>query len=254
MAKRFTDTDKWKKSFIKSLPTEYKLFWLYLLDECDNAGIWHVELDLAELRLGIKLSHQKIRGLFSGKVVEFDNGTKWFLPDFITFQYGELDVKNRAHKSVIEKIVKYGLNTNKPLGCPLEGAKDKYKDKDKEESNIKDEQIVFFGIRPGEKEMDVELTEVEIFGVIEWVKILNQKELTKEEVREYWKAFKIQYFNGQKSYNDWPDCRQHFRNWLKDQKNAKSNTKHGSKNDRQTAASQSITDDLKKLQQLRQTG
>jgi hypothetical protein len=54
MAKRYTDSEKWKKDFIKTLPAEYKLFWLYLLDECDNAGIWHVELDIAEMRLGFK--------------------------------------------------------------------------------------------------------------------------------------------------------------------------------------------------------
>jgi hypothetical protein len=221
MAKRFTDTDKWKKSFIKSLPVEYKLFWLYILDECDNAGIWHVEIDLAEIRLGIKLSHQKIRGLFKEKIVEFDNGTKWFLPDFISFQYGDLDAKNRAHKSVLEKIVRYGLNTNKPLGCPLQGAKDKYTDKDKDEEYNKDGTIVFAGVRPSLADMDVELNEVEIFRVIEWVKILQQRDLTKDQVRDYWKAFKIQYFNGKKLYNDWSDCRQHFRNWLKDQKNGK---------------------------------
>ena len=90
MAKRFTDTDKWKKTFIKSLPAEYKLFWLFILDECDHAGIWHVELEVAEARLGIKLSLEKIRGLFKERVVEFDNGTKMFLPDFVEFQYGNL--------------------------------------------------------------------------------------------------------------------------------------------------------------------
>ena len=35
MAKRFTDTDKWKKGFIKRLPAKYKLLWLYILDDCN---------------------------------------------------------------------------------------------------------------------------------------------------------------------------------------------------------------------------
>ena len=38
MAKRMTDTDKWKKGFIRSLPSKYKLFWLYILDDCDPFG------------------------------------------------------------------------------------------------------------------------------------------------------------------------------------------------------------------------
>lgn len=133
MAKRMTDTDKWKKPFMKSLPIEYKCFWLYLLDECDHAGIWHVELEHAEMRLGIKLSLQKIRGFFKERIVEFDNGTKWFLPDFISFQYGELDVKNRAHKSVVERLARYNLPAKiKGHITPSQGCKDKDKDKDKD--------------------------------------------------------------------------------------------------------------------------
>lgn len=117
---------------MKTLPVEYKLFWLYLLDECDHSGIWHVELDLAEMRLGIKLSHQKIRGFFTERIVEFDNGTKWYLPDFIGFQYGELDMNNRAHKSVADRLLKYNLPAKiKGVASPLQGAKDKDKDKDK---------------------------------------------------------------------------------------------------------------------------
>lgn len=144
MAKRMTDTDKWKKPFLKSLPIEYKCFWLYLLDECDHAGIWHVELDLAEMRLGIKLSLQKIRGFFKERIVEFDNGTKMFLPDFISFQYGELDMNNRAHKSVVERLSKYELPIKiKGHTNPLQGGKDKDKDKDKDIGGVGDSSLVW---------------------------------------------------------------------------------------------------------------
>lgn len=146
MAKRMTDTDKWKKPFLKSLPIEYKCFWLYLLDECDHAGIWHVELDMAEMRLGIKLSLQKIRGFFKERIVEFDNGTKMFLPDFISFQYGELDMNNRAHKSVVDRLRKYELPVKiKGHTSPLQGGKDKAKDKDKDKDigGVGDETLVW---------------------------------------------------------------------------------------------------------------
>ena len=109
MAKRFTDTDKWKKPFIKGLPIEYKCFWFFLLDDCDHAGIWHVDIEIASLRLGIQLSLQKARGFFAEKVVEFDNGTKWFLPDFIEFQYGSLSEKNKMFKPVTQLLSKYNL-------------------------------------------------------------------------------------------------------------------------------------------------
>jgi hypothetical protein len=129
MSKRFTDTDKWKKPFIKSLPAEYKIFWLFLLDECDHAGIWHVELDIAEARLGIKLSLEKIRGLFNGKVVEFDSGNKLFVPDFVQFQYGILNPENKAHRSVINILNRYNLMEHV---SPFQRAKDKDKELDKD--------------------------------------------------------------------------------------------------------------------------
>jgi len=109
VAKRFTDSDKWKKPFIKQLPLEYKIFWLYLLDDCDHAGIWHVDMEIAEIKLGTKLSLEKARGLFGERVVEFDNGTKWFIPDFIAFQYGELTERNKMFKPVSAVLSKYCL-------------------------------------------------------------------------------------------------------------------------------------------------
>jgi hypothetical protein len=149
MAKRFTDTEKWKKPFIKGLPSEYKLFWLYLIDDCDHSGIWHMDLEVAEIRLGIKLSVEKIRGLFASKVVEFDGGTKLFIPDFISFQYGILNEENRAHNSVINQLKKYNLlshielksDDHKPLTSPLQGAMDKDKDMDKDKVKVEDSKV-----------------------------------------------------------------------------------------------------------------
>jgi hypothetical protein len=40
MAKRFTDTNKWNDVWFSQLPNDYKLVWIYMLDTCDNAGIW----------------------------------------------------------------------------------------------------------------------------------------------------------------------------------------------------------------------
>jgi hypothetical protein len=136
MAKRFTDSDKWKKAFIKSLPVEYKLFWLYLLDDCDFCGIWHVGFDVAELRIGLPLVRKRAEDLFEGKIVVFDDGEKWFIPDFIEFQYGTLNEQNRMHRGVLSQLHKYKL---KPLQSPIKGAKDKDKDKDKDKEQDKEQ-------------------------------------------------------------------------------------------------------------------
>ena len=107
MAKRFSDTDKWKKPFIRSLQAPYKLFWLYILDDCDHAGIWQVDMEIANIKLGESLTIETALSQFGDKIKVFDNGEKWFIKDFIDFQYGELNPKNRVHESVLSILKKY---------------------------------------------------------------------------------------------------------------------------------------------------
>jgi hypothetical protein len=128
MAKRFTDTDKWKKPFIRGLKSEYKILWLYILDECDHAGVWQVDFDVAKIKIGEpNITEQDALLCFGDRVICLEG--KWFINDFIDFQYGELNPANRVHKSVIDIISKF---KNKPLISPLQGAKDKDKEKDKD--------------------------------------------------------------------------------------------------------------------------
>lgn len=115
MPKRFTDTDKWKKPFIRSLQGPYKLLWFYILDDCDHAGIWQVDFEVAQIRTGEKFVCKKALELFGDRVEVFANGSKWFLKDFITFQYGELNAKNRLHLSVINILTKHEIGPYKPL-------------------------------------------------------------------------------------------------------------------------------------------
>ena len=109
MPKRFTDTEKWKKGFIRRLPTKYKLLWLYILDDCNHAGVWDVDLDVAEIRVGSKINKKEAIKHYSENIKIFDNGNKWFIPKFIDFQYGQLNENVNAHKSVIKLIDKYDL-------------------------------------------------------------------------------------------------------------------------------------------------
>jgi hypothetical protein len=138
VAKRFTDTGKWKKKWIRELNPDMKLFWFYLLDNCDHAGIWEVDIDLASFQVGVKLDEARILKVFNRKIVPFKDG-KWFVPKFIEYQYGELNEANRAHSSVIKILTKYGLY--KGLARGLQGAKDKDKDKDKDKREGKFEII-----------------------------------------------------------------------------------------------------------------
>lgn len=114
MPKRFTDTDKWKKPFIRGLEGPYKLLWMYILDDCDHAGIWQVDFEVARIRIGEQVDIDTALKLFAERVYPL-NKFKWFIPDFITFQYGELSEKNRMHNSVLQILSKHKVGPYMPL-------------------------------------------------------------------------------------------------------------------------------------------
>lgn len=146
MAKRFTDSEKWSKPFIRCMKAPYKLLWLYILDECNHAGIWQVDMEVAEIKIGEKLKQETAIEFFGPKIIIIDRGEKWFIPDFIDFQYGTLNSENRAHNSVISILSKYSLIDSetgkiKEHLSPLQGAKDKDMDKDKVKDKDMDKEI-----------------------------------------------------------------------------------------------------------------
>ena len=104
-----TDTDKWKKRFLRELKPQHKLLWFYILDDCNHAGIWDVDIEVASIRVGEELIYDMLPQAFLDKIVIFDNGDKWFIPEFIDFQYGELNPNSNVHKSVIALLEKYNL-------------------------------------------------------------------------------------------------------------------------------------------------
>ena len=142
MAKRFTDTDKWKKPWFRKLKPIYKIFWIYLTDNCDKSGIWEVDFELAQMFIGKKLNIDETKEAFSKQFIELDHGKRWFLVDFVEFQYGELNKNNPAHKNVIKDLSNRNLlnkseGASEGLQSTLEGTKDKDKDKDKEKDKGK---------------------------------------------------------------------------------------------------------------------
>jgi hypothetical protein len=135
MAKRFTESTKWKKLWIRKLDPKYKLFWFYLLDNCDHAGIYDADIESASFHIGIEYDAKSVLKVFNRKIIAFKKD-KWFIPKFVEYQYGELNENNRAHLSVINILNRYNLlNDPKGLTSPLVG--DKSKDKSKVESKSK---------------------------------------------------------------------------------------------------------------------
>lgn len=109
MAKRFTDTDKWKRPWFRKLPFKAKLVWFYLLDNCDHCGVWAADFELLEFQTGMKISEADFAEWFAGKFKALDRD-KFFFPSFIAFQQGALSPQKNAHKPIIAFLEKNGLS------------------------------------------------------------------------------------------------------------------------------------------------
>jgi hypothetical protein len=138
MAKRFADTDKYKKQFIRNLPAAYKILWDYICLDCNHAGLWHTDFEVAQMRIGndAQINKEKALELFNQgeeRITVINGGSKWFIKPFVDFQYGlPLDLNNRVHASVSSLLSKEGI---KGLTSPLQGAKDKDMDKEKKKDS-----------------------------------------------------------------------------------------------------------------------
>jgi len=145
MPKRMTATEKWEDVWFRRLPPKMKLFWIFLLDKCNTAGIWDPDFDLVRFYTGSKMNRIEVLRALDGRIQELPNG-KWFVPKFIAFQYGELKGDNRATQGATKLLLSYGLIDEnlkvKPLTSPYLGAKDKekeqYKEKDMEKEKEKE--------------------------------------------------------------------------------------------------------------------
>ena len=160
MAKRYFDTDIWKKKWFRSLSPKYKSSWWYIISQCDHAGFFEPDIDIMSIFVGEELDETELMEIFSSRIEYLENG-KWFIPKFIKFQYkvshpDELNLSNRVHKSVYERIKKYS-HLFSPIDDPskghprvmlgaskkMEGAKDKDKDKVLKNSSKENKRKVF---------------------------------------------------------------------------------------------------------------
>lgn len=149
--KRFTETKKWRDSWFLDLPAAYKLAYVYLLDECDPAGVWDPNKRLAEFSIGEKIDWSDFAKKMGSKLLILNDG-KWLLTKFIEFQYGELSATCRPHIAVLKLIERYSSIGYPPLRDRVSDRvsdtlqdkdtdKDKEKDKDKEPDSIHREAV-----------------------------------------------------------------------------------------------------------------
>lgn len=137
MSKRFTQTEIWDEDWFLDMPKQYKLFWFYVKDQCNHAGIWRPNKRLFEAMVEAKVDLNEALSFFnSGKerITVLKSG-HWFLIDFFVFQYGEtFNPANRVHKSIQNIYNQEGIILASIRG--LIDHTDRVKDKDKDKDNI----------------------------------------------------------------------------------------------------------------------
>jgi hypothetical protein len=158
MAKRYTDTDKWKDEWFSELSNDYKVVWQYLLDICDHAGIYKRNIKLLNYNCNTQLSEEDILNVFGSRLTKVSDD-KWLINKFCPFQYGENFLNNKPNKAIESAInilnnldlIKENDKGLLTLSIPLskgyltdkdqDQVKDKYKEQDQCKDKRKDQNI-----------------------------------------------------------------------------------------------------------------
>lgn len=129
MSKRFCETEIWKEDWFLVMPYEYKLFWHYMLANCDHAGVFRVNLMAFCGLVEVKVTSKSALNYFNGgkQRIRIISESVWFIEDFFVFQYGHiLNMNNRVHESIQKAYIKHNIQ----LGS-LRGLKEIIQKKDK---------------------------------------------------------------------------------------------------------------------------
>lgn len=110
--RRNTDTEKWEDPWFRKLSETHKLFWLYVNDHCDHAGVWKNDVDLASFKIGAKIEinpEHFLDATGSNRIEVLENGN-WWLPGYIASQINTtLSPGSMFHKKTIAMLVQHGL-------------------------------------------------------------------------------------------------------------------------------------------------
>jgi hypothetical protein len=127
--KRFTETEKWRDPWFRKLSAGAKLAFLYIIDNCDNAGVWTADKELADFSIGMEIPWVKVLEAFGERVSVLPSGD-WLIVRFVEFQFGKLSKDCKPHLQVIRLIEKHRVSKGYPKGFRTLEEKEEDKEKD----------------------------------------------------------------------------------------------------------------------------
>jgi hypothetical protein len=181
--KRFSDTQRMDEAWYCDMSLEQRALFELIWAKADQAGVWSVNLRLAEHYVGKKLNWQAFLTACGGRVIGMTNGRVRLL-GFIETNYGKLSRNCPPHSVVFKALEKHGLDDfgndpaetlatplptplgsdlGRPLPTILDKDKDEYTDKDKtpparEKARGTVEELVTFCAEIGLPASDAEAT------------------------------------------------------------------------------------------------
>lgn len=107
--KRFTDIDIWNDPWWRKLSIEGKVFWKYIVDQCDIAGFWKKDYELASFNCGFTMTDKIVEEINTGKKRIHDHNDYLEVVQFIEFQQKttKLNPNNKAHLGILNLLSKY---------------------------------------------------------------------------------------------------------------------------------------------------
>ena len=119
MSYRFTNSDKWTDSWFSDLSADAKLLFIFLYENCDNAGLYEVNKKFMLFLLGFQEEQLKNAIKEIGKAyIKSNDGTKIWLKNFLKHQkLMPLNWKNNAHKQIITILQENLADKDKFKGC-----------------------------------------------------------------------------------------------------------------------------------------
>lgn len=103
-----SETEKWKDPWFSNLTNNEKIVWLFLLDDCNHAGIWQVNLRRLNFECRTNYTMNELTNFLQNRICILSE-EKWFVPKFISFQYPKFPNGSPTIKSAIKLLDKEGL-------------------------------------------------------------------------------------------------------------------------------------------------
>ena len=119
IGKRFSEPAVWEKPFFTGLDINQRLFWLYLNNRCDLAGVYQLHFPVDSAYLGFKIDNEFINDFLqavnsNSKRLELIDGHRLWLINFVRYQQtGKkrscLSANSPPHISVVGKLKEHEL-------------------------------------------------------------------------------------------------------------------------------------------------